>query len=167
MQRQWNLISCSPHQHGHFAAMVTLDKSMWWCPQLHVDRPGYSNLCRRQLCQTPGVIYLTVTIEDSIKSKIISPSKKERTDWEIKKALIIRTGGRTVIQSVEISPRIIQNKIPHSAPSNGYRRDSGATMWARGARHIGLFNVLWMAGVQNCFCQTCDIYRCNYVVLTC
>ena len=26
--------------------------------------------------------------------------------------------------------------------NNGYHRDSGATMWARGARHIGLFNVL-------------------------
>ena len=35
---------------------------MWWCPQLHVDVPGYSNPCRFQLCQTLRGIYLTVTI---------------------------------------------------------------------------------------------------------
>ena len=31
---------------------------MWWCPQLHVDRPGYPNPCRCQLWQTLGGIYL-------------------------------------------------------------------------------------------------------------
>ena len=36
-------------------------------PQLHVDRPGYSNNCWCQLCQTLGGIYLTVTIEDTMK----------------------------------------------------------------------------------------------------
>ena len=40
---------------------------MWWCPQLHLDRPGCSNPCRCQLCQTLGGIYLTVDIEDSMK----------------------------------------------------------------------------------------------------
>ena len=42
---------------------------MWWCPQLHVDRHGYTNLRRRQLCQTPGGIYLIVTMEDTMKKK--------------------------------------------------------------------------------------------------
>ena len=41
---------------------------MWWCPQLHVDRPGFSNPCRCQLCQTLGGINLTVDIEDSTKN---------------------------------------------------------------------------------------------------
>ena len=36
-------------------------------PQLHVDRPGFSNPCRCQLCQTLGGINLTVDIEDSTK----------------------------------------------------------------------------------------------------
>ena len=40
---------------------------MWWFPQLHVDRPGFSNPCRCQLCQTLGGINLTVDIEDSTK----------------------------------------------------------------------------------------------------
>ena len=43
---------------------------MCWCPQLRVDRSGYANHCRCQLCQTLGGIYLTVTIDDSMK-KII------------------------------------------------------------------------------------------------
>ena len=44
---------------------------MWWCPQLHVDRPGYTNLRRCQLCQTPGGIYLIVTMEDTMKKKTV------------------------------------------------------------------------------------------------
>ena len=34
--------------------------------QLHVDRPGFSNPCRCQLCKTLGGINLTVDIEDSM-----------------------------------------------------------------------------------------------------
>ena len=29
---------------------------MWWCPELHVDRPGYANPWQCQLCQTLGGI---------------------------------------------------------------------------------------------------------------
>ena len=43
---------------------------MWRCPQLHVDRPGCSNPCRCQLCQTVRGIYLTVNSEDSMKKKL-------------------------------------------------------------------------------------------------
>ena len=45
---------------------------MWWCLQLHVDRPGYSNPCRCQLSQALGGIYLTVTIEESKKKKTMN-----------------------------------------------------------------------------------------------
>ena len=38
----------------------------------YVDRPGYSNPYRCQLCQTLGIIDLTVTIEDSIKRRDLS-----------------------------------------------------------------------------------------------
>ena len=38
----------------------------------YVDRPGYSNPYRCQLCQTLGRIDLTVTIEDSIKRRDLS-----------------------------------------------------------------------------------------------
>ena len=41
---------------------------MWWCPQLHLDRPVYSNPYWCQLCQTLGGVYLTVTIEGSMKN---------------------------------------------------------------------------------------------------
>ena len=44
-------------------------------PQLHVDRPGYVNPCRCQLCQTLGGIYQIVTVEDSMKKKSGSLSK--------------------------------------------------------------------------------------------
>ena len=56
-------------------------------------------------------------------------------------AYIPLTNIKTIVYDY-ITPKIVQNKMPHSAPSNGYHRDSGATMWARGARHICLFNVL-------------------------
>ncbi len=42
---------------------------MWWCPQLHVDWPSFSNHCRCQLCQTLGGINLTVDIEESTKKR--------------------------------------------------------------------------------------------------
>ena len=35
-------------------------------PQLHVDRPGYTNSCRCQLCQPLGGIYPTINVEDSM-----------------------------------------------------------------------------------------------------
>ena len=38
-------------------------------PQLHVDRPGYTNLRRCELGQTLGGIYIIVTMEDSMKKK--------------------------------------------------------------------------------------------------
>ena len=66
---------------------------MWWCPQLHVDRPGFSNPCRCQLCQTLGGINLTVDIEDSMKKhftfgwhrlQVTEPaqSKLRQGDWD-------------------------------------------------------------------------------------
>ena len=58
---------------------------MWWCPQLHVDIPGYVNPFRGQLCQTLGGIDLTVTIDDSIK-KIPKTRWKDGCQLDLKSA---------------------------------------------------------------------------------
>ena len=54
---------------------------MWWCPQLHVDRPGFTNPC--QLCQTLGGINLRVDIEDSMMMVITREPFKNSNHPEI------------------------------------------------------------------------------------
>ena len=62
--KMWKFSHTDVYQYGERQTMCHL-MTLCCCPQLHVDRPGYSNPCRYQLCQTLGGIYLTVTIDDS------------------------------------------------------------------------------------------------------
>ena len=57
----WRSLNRLRVQKGRCLAMMKMWKlshtssyDIWWCPQLHVDRPGYANPCRCQLCQNTG-----------------------------------------------------------------------------------------------------------------
>ena len=95
---------------------------MWWCPQLHVDRPGFSNPCRCQLCQTLGGINLTVDIEYSTKKNvafvIFSPTASSIVPWQIFKLRFIDGDARSTPSQTPVSVTDSGNPgavgIPHS-----------------------------------------------------
>ena len=60
-----------------------------------MDRPGFSNPCRCQLCQTLGGINLTVDIEDSTKKTDQMLTSAEMTVFELNRKSIISAAAKT------------------------------------------------------------------------
>ena len=81
MMKMWKLSHTDVCDCGERQTMSHLMTCGDAPPQLHVDRPGFSNPCRCQLCQTLGGINLTVDIEDSTKKNNFL-GEKHNKNWK-------------------------------------------------------------------------------------